>query len=274
MPRLSLSLALLSTALGAAPAAASTGGAEAPRRPVVRVVQCVDGHVGRCARGATLWLRGTNLRDARHVVFVGRPAHRDARVVPVHPKRDDQLAVAVPMTARTGPVVAVGAKGASSRRPRLVVLPSREDAEQGAVAGVFPVRGSGDFGSAVNRFGGGRNHQGQDILAECGLPVVAAVGGIVRVVARQSAAGNYVVVDTAAGASNVYMHLRRAATVDVGEEVAAGAVLGRVGRTGHATACHLHFEQWTAPGWYRAGHAVDPLPELRRWESSGSAPPR
>ena len=30
--------------------------------------------------------------------------------------------------------------------------------------------------------------------------------------------------------------------------------------------CHLHFEEWTAPGWYDGGHPVDPLPDLKRWD--------
>ena len=36
-----------------------------------------------------------------------------------------------------------------------------------------------------------------------------------------------------------------------------------VGDTGDATACHLHFEIWTAPGWYEGGSPIDPLPYLK-----------
>jgi murein DD-endopeptidase MepM/ murein hydrolase activator NlpD len=36
-------------------------------------------------------------------------------------------------------------------------------------------------------------------------------------------------------------------------------VIGVVGQTGDATACHLHFEIWTAPGWYEGG---DPMPSV------------
>jgi len=49
----------------------------------------------------------------------------------------------------------------------------------------------------------------------------------------------------------------------VGDSVSAGDNVGEVGRTGDATACHLHFEEWTAPGWYAGGHAKDPLSFLR-----------
>ena len=47
---------------------------------------------------------------------------------------------------------------------------------------VFPIQGDHDYGTSVNRFGaprGGRSHMGQDVLADCGLPVVAVEGGTV-----------------------------------------------------------------------------------------------
>lgn len=284
-----LSLAvLLSTAGLAVPAVSSgaTGGAAVPDRPVVLQLQCGDGQLGRCARGLTVNLQGAHLRGARRVVFVGRLGRRERAVVRVHPTSDDVLAVRVPAGAHTGPVVAAGPAGSSLQEPRLVVLP-REPAspggtdvgvlpgpEPGAVPvpgpGVFPIQGPHGYGTAVNRFGGGRHHQGQDVLADCGLPVVAALAGTVRRVDRQSAAGNYVVIDTPDGASNAYMHLRAPATVRAGDEVHAGDRIGEVGRTGDATVCHLHFEQWTAPGWYQGGRAVDPIAELDGWDAAGA----
>jgi murein DD-endopeptidase MepM/ murein hydrolase activator NlpD len=40
-----------------------------------------------------------------------------------------------------------------------------------------------------------------------------------------------------------------------------------VGDTGNAWGCHLHFELWTAPGWYAGGEPFDPLPRLQRWDA-------
>jgi murein DD-endopeptidase MepM/ murein hydrolase activator NlpD len=134
----------------------------------------------------------------------------------------------------------------------------------------FPVDGRHTFGEGAAAFGAGRGghpHQGQDVFADCGTPVVAARGGVVRHKDFQAAAGNYVVIDgDGTGHDTAYMHLRDPAPVDEGDRVATGQVIGAVGDTGHADGCHLHFELWTAPGWYSGGEPVDPLPALKRWE--------
>jgi len=79
----------------------------------------------------------------------------------------------------------------------------------------------------------------------------------------QAAAGRYIVLHaSASGEDYVYMHMSTVA-VSVGDSVSAGGNVGEVGQTGDATACHLHFEEWTAPGWYAGGHAKDPLSLLR-----------
>ena len=57
-----------------------------------------------------------------------------------------------------------------------------------------------------------------------------------------------------------YMHLREAALVDEGDRVRTGQPIGFVGATGRASGCHLHFEEWSAPGWYSGGSAFDPCP--------------
>jgi len=130
--------------------------------------------------------------------------------------------------------------------------------------GVFPVRARHTYGDGI---GAGRGHQGQDILAKCGKPIVVALPGRVAYVAYQSAAGNYVVIHGAGGRPDtVYMHLLHRTTLRTGQRVSAGDPLGLVGQTGDATACHLHFEMWSSPGWEKGGSLMDPLPFLKRWD--------
>ncbi len=137
----------------------------------------------------------------------------------------------------------------------------------------FPIRGKHDLGGGgAGRFGAGRNghsHQGQDVFAACGTPLVAARGGVVKFRDFQSAAGNYVVIDAAGtGVDYAYMHLKAPALVGKGDTVYTGQPIGEVGDTGDAVGCHLHFELWSAPGWYTGGSPFDPLPALKRWDAS------
>ena len=129
---------------------------------------------------------------------------------------------------------------------------------------VFPIAGPHEFGTSVaNEFGGGRGHEGFDVFAECGTPLVAAHGGVVQHVATEGRAGNYIVIQLVDGTSEAYMHMAEPSALKAGDPVSAGTPIGLVGDTGRATGCHLHFELWTAPGWYEGGEPVDPLPWLR-----------
>jgi murein DD-endopeptidase MepM/ murein hydrolase activator NlpD len=133
----------------------------------------------------------------------------------------------------------------------------------------FPIRGPHGYGEAIARFGGARHHQGQDVFAACGTPLVAARGGVVKFKQYHSRAGNYLIIDgEKTGIDYGYMHLRAPALVDARDRVRTGQPIGYVGRTGDATACHLHFEMWTAPGWYDGGQPFDPLPSLMAWDKT------
>lgn len=134
---------------------------------------------------------------------------------------------------------------------------------------VFPVQGPHSYGGAEARYGAGRSghtHQGQDIFAASGTPVVAVFGG--KVSWRQyqgGGAGHYLVIQGSDGRDYVYMHLLEPASVAAGQIVAAGQAIGRVGCTGRCSGPHLHFELWT-PHWFDGGRSYDPLPYLRRWD--------
>jgi murein DD-endopeptidase MepM/ murein hydrolase activator NlpD len=127
----------------------------------------------------------------------------------------------------------------------------------------FPIEGRHSYGDGL---GAGRGHEGQDIFANCGKRVVAARPGRVRWIDYQrSGAGHYVVVK-GRKYDYVYMHMLKRLSVRRGERVGAGEQIGRVGSTGRASGCHLHFEMWRKPGWYRGGRLTNPKPFLKRWD--------
>ncbi|MGH2975545.1 MAG: peptidoglycan DD-metalloendopeptidase family protein [Solirubrobacterales bacterium] len=134
----------------------------------------------------------------------------------------------------------------------------------------FPILGSHEFAMGAGRFGAARSghtHEGQDTMAACGTPLVAARGGTVQYSGYQGAAGNYIVIDgKGTGFDFMYAHLAEPSPLKTGEPVRTGQPIGIVGDTGDATACHLHFEIWTAPGWYEGGSPIDPLPYLEKWD--------
>jgi murein DD-endopeptidase MepM/ murein hydrolase activator NlpD len=136
---------------------------------------------------------------------------------------------------------------------------------------IFPVRGTHNFGSGGAHFGAGRaghSHQGQDVMARCGTRMVAARGGRVKFKQYHAAAGNYLVIDgDGTDVDYVYMHLDQPSPFSQGDRVYTGQTIGAVGDTGNARGCHLHFELWSAPGWYDGGSPFDPLPSLQAWDS-------
>jgi len=141
----------------------------------------------------------------------------------------------------------------------------------GLSSGVFPVRGTYSFGGKDGRFGAGRKghtHEGQDILAGSGTPVVAPLAGQILFNDYQAGgAGRYIVLHAANGWEMFFAHcLAGSATLQPGAPVNAGDQLCLVGATGDATGPHLHFELWP-DGWrqLKGTRPIDPLPQLRRW---------
>jgi murein DD-endopeptidase MepM/ murein hydrolase activator NlpD len=136
---------------------------------------------------------------------------------------------------------------------------------------VFPVRGRHSYGDEMAGFGDarGRPHRGHDVFAACGTRLVAAQGGRVEYAGWHDAAGHYIVITgEESGEDYVYMHMSSRSVFRRGQAVETGEQIGTVGETGNAQGCHLHFELWTAPGWYKGGAAYDPLPRLRAWDAA------
>ena len=136
---------------------------------------------------------------------------------------------------------------------------------------VFPLRGEFTYGGEDAKFGAGRKghtHQGQDLMAAEGIPVVAPRSGTVDYVEYQAGgAGWYVILSgDAEDFDYAFMHLQEGSIpVHKGEHVDQGQRLGSVGHTGDAEGNHLHFEIWQG-AWYNGGHVIDPLPYLQQWQ--------
>ena len=251
---------------GGAAAASPAGGAMAKERPVVQRLVCAEGRTARCATGQVLKLRGSGLDGVQLVIFRGGRGPADDTVAAPTEQSPRRLLVSVPAGAKSGRVqVRSPAVGVSRRGPRLKV-PALPVLRTPAMVGpaTFPIVGKHQIGmSAVQRFGGARRHEGQDVFARCGTPLVAAHPGVVQHVDFEGRAGNYIVIQMADGGSEAYMHMAAPSPLAAGTPVVAGQPIGLVGDTGDAQGCHLHFEYWTAPGWYEGGSPIDPLPLLQ-----------
>ncbi len=119
-------------------------------------------------------------------------------------------------------------------------------------------------GRVTSGFGNGREfngqvqsrHMGTDFAGAIGAPVHATAGGIVALVDTFYLGGGVVYLDHGAGLVSAYLHLS-GAEVEMGDIVAAGQRIGRVGATGRVTGPHLH---WIVR---YGGITVDPLSLLQ-----------
>jgi murein DD-endopeptidase MepM/ murein hydrolase activator NlpD len=120
--------------------------------------------------------------------------------------------------------------------------------------------------------GDGRRHEGQDIFAPRGTPILSATNGYIYKIGENNLGGQTVSVISKGGRVYYYAHLDSyARNVHVGDRVSTRSVLGYVGTTGNAqgTPPHLHFGiyTWTGP--------INPLPLLNdRTPPTATSTPR
>ena len=281
--RRSSALAAAAVALAAAPQAAaqSTGGAQYEKPPQRLTAPAFAIEPATVAPGATLTVRYR---------IAGRPPRVRVRLDvlpesggrPVATLRLGRRPTNRDLTAAWRPSLQPGRytarlRATAPRRARTAGASTTSTLEIGlaAASGVFPVQGAYGLGGAGARFGAareGHSHQGQDIVAAAGTPVVAPRAAFVAVRAYQAAgAGHYLVLHGDDARDYVFMHLQTGSiAVQKGQAVAAGARLGAVGATGHADGPHLHFEIWP-DGWYasKGSKPIDPLPDLLAWAAAG-----
>lgn len=153
-----------------------------------------------------------------------------------------------------------------------VTAPPRQAAVGSSAALAMPIAGypttslHRDWGDP--REGGKRKHQGIDLMAPSGTPVVAALPGTVEKLFDSERGGHTLYIRSLDRRwSLYYAHLKGYAPgLAEGQRVARGQVVGYVGDTGNAGAgnTHLHFAvSWMRAGdrWYQ-GEPVDPYPLL------------
>ncbi len=134
---------------------------------------------------------------------------------------------------------------------------TRRDGEVAAVPSGWPLAGAaGVVSSSFGAKRGGGFHQGIDLSAPKGTPVMATAHGVVVVAGRSTGYGRTVLIDHGGGWRTRYAHLKRI-KVEVGKSVVRGQVIGTVGSSGRASGPHLHYEV------LRHGAPVDPRPYLR-----------
>jgi len=109
---------------------------------------------------------------------------------------------------------------------------------------ILPVKGrvSGVFGSQRILNGEPRSpHQGMDIAAPKGTPVISPADGVVRLDAADLfLMGNTLIIDHGLGIQSIFIHLDQI-LVKEGTKVFQGQIVARVGKTGRATGPHLHW---------------------------------
>ena len=111
---------------------------------------------------------------------------------------------------------------------------------------------SSGYGNRTCPFHGKEFHDGVDLAAASGAPILAFGPGTVTKSGWYGGYGNYISIDHGGGLMSFYGHAS-ALYVKQGAKVTAGQKIAAVGTTGSSTGCHLHF------GMHKNGSSVNPL---------------
>lgn len=86
-----------------------------------------------------------------------------------------------------------------------------------------------------------KRHQGIDLVAPEGVPIIAAASGVVSRLENHPVWGVKIMLEHKSGFQTVYAHVGQA-LVSKGKKVKKGQVIGKMGLSGLSTGIHLHYE--------------------------------
>ncbi|NEQ43073.1 MAG: M23 family metallopeptidase [Leptolyngbya sp. SIOISBB] len=142
-------------------------------------------------------------------------------------------------------------------RPALESTLAEEAAQAAALPNAKPISGklevTSEFGLRRNPFGGSRfeMHNGIDFRGPTGTPIYATADGIVVKAERSGGYGKHVIIDHGYTYETLYAHLSEI-SLQAGDRVKRGDLVGALGSTGRSSGPHLHYEV------HRNGQPVNP----------------
>ena len=178
--------------------------------------------------------------SAQQAELQGARAERESALASVEAEQHRYEEIAADVRAEIEAQVAAATEE-SEVVPAAPAAPSPSPAPESSSGMIWPVEGilSSGFGPRW-----GSVHEGIDISAPEGTPIVAAASGTVILMQSEAESGGYglyTCIDHGGGLSTCYAHQSGFATSS-GASVSQGQVIGYVGNTGHSYGAHLHFE--------------------------------
>lgn len=163
-------------------------------------------------------------------------------IAPLGPSNKRNFVMKAPPRLRLGRIgiAVVLAVMAGALVPSLSASTSATAATDGQM--VYPASGNIQSKVGDGCRGNYRAHDGIDIGAAGGTPILAAYDGVIKSRTVNSGYGNYTDVEHAGGYVTRYAHMASPGTYAPGTPVARGQQIGVVGNTGNSPAFHLHFE--------------------------------
>ncbi len=192
------------------------------------------------------------------------PSEQSERSIPILVPPPRTQTIAPPINRQPTPNVRTGSPPVSPPNPTAFINTPPNESNSTSIS-IYPLLNpapiTSRFGWRTHPLTGTRRfHSGIDIAAPMGAPVVATGSGTIVSAGWNGGYGNAIVIQHNGFQQTLYGHLSEI-SVQVGQTVTPGTVIGLVGSTGNSTGPHLHFESRTFTG--NAWVAIDPIEEIK-----------